>query len=80
MADEDLRRGVAEQQPDREREQADPDRLADDQRRDPPVLQPTARRSPISRIRSNTDIAIVFVTPIPPTISASSDDDPAGWR
>ena len=25
---------------------------------------------PISRVRSNTDIAIVFVTPIPPTISA----------
>ena len=28
---------------------------------------------PISRIRSNTDIAIVFVTPIPPTISARSE-------
>ena len=25
---------------------------------------------PISRVRSNTDIAMVFVTPIPPTISA----------
>ena len=32
--------------------------------------QPTARRIPISRVRSNTDIAIVLVTPIPPTISA----------
>ena len=28
---------------------------------------------PISRIRSKTDIAIVFVTAIPPTISASSE-------
>ena len=28
---------------------------------------------PISRTRSNTDIAIVFVTPIPPMISASSE-------
>ena len=28
---------------------------------------------PISRIRSNTDIAIVFVTPMPPMISASSE-------
>ena len=37
------------------------------------VFQPTARRSPISPVRSNTDIAIVFVTPMPPTISASSD-------
>jgi len=35
--------------------------------------QPTARRIPISRVRSKTDIAIVFVTAIPPTISASSD-------
>ena len=37
------------------------------------VRQPTARRIPISRTRSNTDIAIVFVTPMPPTISASSE-------
>ena len=28
---------------------------------------------PISRIRSNTDMAIVLVTPIPPMISASSE-------
>ena len=28
---------------------------------------------PISWIRSKTDMAIVFVTPIPPTISASSE-------
>ena len=35
--------------------------------------QPTARRIPISRVRSNTDIAIVFVTPIPPMIRASSE-------
>ncbi len=36
-------------------------------------VQPTARMIPISRIRSNTAIAIVFVTPIPPMISASSE-------
>ena len=35
--------------------------------------QPTARRIPISRIRSKTDIAIVFITPMPPTISASTE-------
>ena len=35
--------------------------------------QPTARRMPISRTRSNTDIAIVFVTPMPPTMSASAE-------
>ncbi|TMM11563.1 MAG: hypothetical protein E6F98_10545 [Actinobacteria bacterium] len=34
---------------------------------------PTARRIPISRTRSNTDIAIVFVTPMPPTMSASTE-------
>src|SRR5450759_468497 len=28
---------------------------------------------PISRVRSETDIAIVFMTPMPPTISASSE-------
>ena len=28
---------------------------------------------PISRVRSKTDIAIVFVTPMPPTISARID-------
>ena len=36
-------------------------------------VQPTARMIPISRTRSNTDIAIVLVTPIPPMISASSE-------
>jgi hypothetical protein len=28
---------------------------------------------PISRVRSKTDIAIVLVTPMPPTISARSE-------
>ena len=35
--------------------------------------QPSARRMPISRVRSKTDIAIVFVTAMPPTINARSD-------
>ena len=35
--------------------------------------QPTARMIPISWIRSKTDMAMVFVTPMPPTIRASSE-------
>ena len=71
MRDEHLRGDDAERAADAEREQADADRLGDDhRRRSASTGQPTARRMPISRVRSNTDIAIVFVTPIPPTISA----------
>ena len=38
------------------------------------VGQPTARSTPISWLRSITDIAIVFVTPIPPTSSATTEN------
>ena len=37
------------------------------------LRQPTARMIPISWIRSITDIAIVFMTPMPPTISARNE-------
>lgn len=35
--------------------------------------QPIARRIPISRVRSKTDMVIVFITPIAPITTASSE-------
>ena len=34
---------------------------------------PTAMRTPISRVRSVTEISMMFITPMPPTISPIDD-------
>jgi hypothetical protein len=34
-----------------------------------PSVAPTARRTPISRVRSDSDASITFMIPIPPTSS-----------
>ncbi len=35
-------------------------------------LAPAVRRTPISRVRSTTDVSMMFMMPMPPTSSASA--------